>query len=198
MQYNIAMRKPANPIHLEIQTSRKNPVGILRTTFYDNGKIKHSQHGRITGCNLSQLKLLQEAFRGNVIPVDSPQAFQIIQSKEYGASFTIYSMIKQTGLDKMIYSRAEPWVNSILAMIIGRIIYAGSKLSLCHQQENSSLWEISGIEGAIDVDKHGYLPLDRLLKRQQSIQKKLAKKHLSDGQLILYDITSSYLEGEYK
>ena len=178
MQYNIAMRKPANPIHLEIQTSRKNPVGMLRTTFYDNGKIKHSQHGRITGCNLSQLKLLQEAFRGNVIPVDSPQAFQIIQSKEYGASFTIYSMIKQTGLDKMIYSRAEPWVNSILAMIRGRIIYAGSKLSLCHQQENSSLWEISGIEGAIDVDKQGYLPLDRLLKRQQSIQKKLAKKHL--------------------
>src|SRR4051794_13274951 len=126
-------------LHLEIQTSRKTPVGLLRTSFYENGKTKHTQHGRITGCTLAQLKLLQQAFREKVIPADSPQAFQIIQSKEYGASFSILEVIKNTGLDKVIYSRPEPWVSSILAMIIGRIIYAGSKLSLSHQQDNTSL-----------------------------------------------------------
>ena len=185
-------------LHLEIQTSRKNPVGILRTSYYSDGKTKHTQHGRITSCTLEQLKLLQLAFREKVIPVDSPEAFQIIGSKEFGASFALHEIIKQTGLDKAIYSRREPWVNSILAMVIGRIIYAGSKLSLCHQQENSSLWEICGIKGPIDVEKHCYLPLDRLLSRQKAIQKRLAKKHLSNGKIILYDITSSYLEGEYK
>jgi len=184
-------------LHLEIQTARKNPVGLLRTSFYEQGKTKHTQHGRITGCTLAQLKLLQQAFRENVIPADSVEAFQIIMSKEYGASFATYNMIRDTGLDTVIFSKPEPWVNSILAMIMGRIIYAGSKLSLCHQQDNSSLWEIAGIQGTIDVDKHCYLPLDRLLERQKSIQKKLAKKHLGDGQLVLYDITSSYLEGEY-
>ena len=193
----MAMITQDGNLHLEIQTTRKNPVGLLRTSFYDNGKTKHTQHGRITGCTLTQLTLLQQAFRENVVPADSPEAFQIVLSKEYGASFVVHSMIKQTGLDKAIYSKPEPWVRSVLAMIMGRIVYAGSKLSLCHQQENSSLWEIAGIEGIVDVEKHCYLPLDKLLERQSAIQKCLAKKHLSEGQLVLYDITSSYLEGEY-
>ena len=55
-------------LHLEIQTSRKSPVGILRTSFRENGKMKHTQHGRITGCSLSQLKILQLAFREQVVP----------------------------------------------------------------------------------------------------------------------------------
>src|SRR4051812_27412357 len=126
-------------LHLEIQMTRKNPVGLLRTSIYEKGKTKHTQHGRITGCTLSQLKMLQQAFRENVIPADSPEAFQILHSKEYGASFSLLHMIKKTGLDKAIYSRSEPWVNSIIAMVIGRIVYAGSKLSLCHQQDNTSL-----------------------------------------------------------
>jgi transposase len=184
-------------LHLEIQTSRKTPVGLLRTSFYEKGQTKHTQHGRITGCTLSQLKLLQKAFREDVIPADSPDAFQIIQSKEYGASVSIYKIIQSIGLDKVLYSRKSPWVNSVLVMIIGRLLYAGSKLSLCHQQKNTALWEVCGIEGKIDVEKHCYWPLDELLKRQGMIQKKLAKKHLTDNQLILYDITSSYLEGEY-
>ena len=62
-------------LHLEIQTSRKSPVGILRTTFRENGKMKHTQHGRITGCSLKQLKTLQLAFREQVIPVGAPDAF---------------------------------------------------------------------------------------------------------------------------
>jgi hypothetical protein len=45
------------------KTSRKSPVGMLRTSFRENGKMKHTQHGRITGCSLKQLKILQLAFR---------------------------------------------------------------------------------------------------------------------------------------
>lgn len=193
----MAMKTRDGNLHLEIQTSRKTPVGLLRTSLYSNGKTTHTQHGRITGCTLNQLKLLQEAFRENVIPADAPEALQILHSKEYGASFALLEMIKKTGLDKVLSSRSEPWVDSVLAMIIGRILYAGSKLYLCHQQENTSLWEVCGIKGKVDVERHCYFPLDKLLARQKSIQKKLAKKHLADGQLVLYDITSSYLEGEY-
>ena len=191
------MKTQNGNLHLEIQNSRKNPVGILRTSFYDSGKVKHTQHGRITGCSIPQLKLLQLAFRENVIAADDPQAFQILQSKEYGASFALLEIIKQTGLKDAIYSRKEEWVNSVLAMIIGRIIYAGSKLSLSHLGDVTSLWELCGIDGKVDVDKHCYLPMDRLLSRQEAIQQKLAAKHLGDGKLVLYDITSSYLEGEY-
>ena len=69
-------------LHLEIQTSRKSPVGILRTSFRENGEMKHTQHGRIIGCSLTQLKILQLAFRERVVPVDDPQAFKILNSRE--------------------------------------------------------------------------------------------------------------------
>jgi transposase len=187
-------------LHLEIQTSRKNPVGILRTSFRDKstGKISHSQHGRITGCSLEQLRLLQAAFRDQVQPVGDPHAFRILGSKEYGASRVLLQLAKDLGLHRILYSRSEPWVDCVLAMIVGRIVYQGSKLSLCNQWANTCLWELCGIQGRPNVDDHCYLAMDRLLKRQEAIQKKLVAKHLTNGCLVLYDITSSYFEGEYK
>ncbi len=185
-------------LHLEIQTSRKSPVGILRTSFRENGKMKHAQHGRITGCSLTQLKTLQLAFRERVVPLDDPQAFKILNSREYGASYSILAIAKQIGLPQVLYSRPEPWVNSLLAMIVGRLVYAGSKLSLCNHAPNTCLWELCGIEDPPTVDSHCYEPMDKLLQRQAAIQKKLARRHLNGGYLVLYDITSVYFEGEYK
>jgi len=185
-------------LHLEIQTSRKSPVGVLRTSFREDGKMKHTQHGRITGCSLAQLKLLQLAFRERVVPVDDPQAFKIRNSREYGASAAIVAIAKQLGLQRVLYSRPEPWVSSALAMIVGRLVYAGSKLALCHHHPNTCLWELCGIEEPPDVDAHCYEPMDRLLERQRAIQRNLAHRHLSGGHLVLYDITSVYFEGEYQ
>ena len=172
-------------------------MGILRTSFRENGKMKHTQHGRITGCTLQQLKLLQRAFREQVIPRDDPEAFKILHSREYGASYSILALAKQLGLPQALYSRREPWVNSLLAMIVGRLVYAASKLSLCHHAPNTCLWELCGIEGLPDVESHCYAPMDNLLQRQGVIQKKLAQRHLNGGHVVLYDITSVYFEGEY-
>ena len=185
-------------LHLEIQTSRKSPVGILRTSFRENGRMKHTQHGRITGCSLEQLKILQLAFRERVVPVDDPQAFKILSSREYGASYSILAIARQLGLHQALYSRSEPWVSSALAMIVGRLVYAGSKLSLCNFHPNTCLWELCGIEDAPDVDTQCYEPMDKLLQRQGAIQRTLARRHLDGGHLVLYDITSVYFEGEYK
>jgi len=185
-------------LHLEIQTTRKSPVGILRTSFRDNGKMRHTQHGRITGCSLEQLKLLQLAFRERVVPVDDPRAFQILNSREYGASYASLAIAKQLGLQRILYSRTEPWVSSALAMIVGRLVYAGSKLALCNHHPNTCLWELCGIDESPDVDVHCYAPMDRLLQRQRAIQTTLARRHLSHGHLVLYDITSVYFEGDYQ
>jgi hypothetical protein len=185
-------------LHLEIQTSRKHPVGLLRTSFRENGTIKHTQHGRITGCSLEQLKLLQLAFRERVVPVDDPEAFKILSSREYGASAAIVAIAKQLGLHQTLYSHPEPWVSAALAMIVGRLVYAGSKLALCNHHPHTCLWELCGIEELPAVDVHCYEPMDRLLQRQGAIQKTLARRHLNGGQVVLYDITSVYFEGEYE
>jgi transposase len=172
-------------------------VGLLRSSYRQGDKIKHTNHGRITGLALDQLKLIQAAFRGEVVPKGSPQAFQTLNSREYGASYALLRLAKELELDRALYSRKEPWVQDCLAMIVGRIVYAGSKLALSNQWKNTVLWELCGVEGPIDVEQHCYLPMDRLLERQPAIQRTLASKHLKNGHLVLYDITSTYFEGEY-
>lgn len=190
----------AKRLHLEIQSHRANPIGLIRSSFRDpdTQAVKHTQHGRITGLSLDQLKLIQAAFQGKVVPKDAPGAFQCTGSKEYGASHAVLEMARQLELDTMLYSRPEPWVRDCLAMIAGRVVYAGSKLALSHQSPNSVLWELCGVPGEVDVEDHCYGPMDRLLERQKSIQKALAKKHLRSGHVVLYDITSSYFEGAYE
>lgn len=194
------MQTKTGNLHLEIQTSRKNPVGILRTTFWDKAKkqTSHTQHGRITGCSMEQLKMIQCAFREEVLPSGDSDAFRILSSRELGASQALLNVAKDLGLDRMLYSRPEPWVDCVLAMVVGRIVFQGSKLGLCNQSSNTALWELCGIEGKPVVEKQCYAPMDRLLERQTAIQKKLAKTHLQDGAMVLYDITSSYFEGEYE
>jgi transposase len=188
----------ARPVHLEIQTHRSNPVGILRSSFRKDGKVLHANHGRITGMSLDQLKLLQAAFAGAVLPKGHPDALRILQSKEYGASRAALQLARELALDRALYSRPQPWVKDVLAMVAGRLIYQGSKLSLSHQWPNTTLWDQCGVEGPVDVQKHCYEPMDRLLQRQEAIQKALARKHLQDGRLVLYDITSSFFEGAYE
>lgn len=192
--------KPRRPIHLEIQRHRKNPVGILRSSFRDpaTGKIRHEQHGRLVGLPLSILLNVQAALRDDVIPKDDPAAFKIVSSKEFGASLALLALAKDLGLDRAIHSKtSQQWVRDVLAMIVGRILYQGSKLSLAHSWQHSCLWELCGVSGPVDVDEHCYEPLDALLDRQDAIQRTLANRHLTNGCIVLYDITSTYFEGAY-
>lgn len=194
------MRKRKTPRqHLEIQKSGSQYVGLIRTTFRENGKIKHTSHGTIKNKTLAELKLIQSAFRSDVVIKGSSEAPKVSKSKEYGASYAVLQLAKQLQLDKAIYSRpSEQWVKDSLAMIAGRLVYSGSKLSLSHRWKDTALWEICGVTGEVDVDKHCYEPMDRLLHRQAAIQQTLANEHLQSGSLVLYDMTSSYFEGEYE
>jgi hypothetical protein len=88
------MPAPAN-LHLEIQSHRSHHYGIIRSSFRSNGKVKHTSHGRISGLPLDKLKLLQAAFRGEVIPKTSADAFQILSSREYGASHALLQLARQ-------------------------------------------------------------------------------------------------------
>ncbi len=193
------MKVKNKKVHLEIQKSGIRFRGVLRTTTRKNGKTVHETCGHIPPQDYNTLKLVQAALQGKVVMKDSADAMKIIESKEFGASFALSQLAKNIGLHKLIYSRpSEQWVKDCLSMIIGRIVYAGSKLALSQTWKDSALWEINNVDGEVDVDKHCYASMDRLLERQEQIQQKLVDKHLSNGSLVLYDITSSYFEGEYE
>jgi len=189
------MNAIAGSYHLEIQKHRKNPYGVIRTSYRENGKVKHKTIATLPGLSLEQLRAIQAALQNKSIPKSE---FKILSSLEFGASFVGISIAKELGLHKMIHSRySQDWVKSALAMVVGRLVYQGSKLSLSHCSAYSALWEVCGITGDIDVNTNCYEAMDMLFARQDSIQKALADKHLYDGILVLYDITSCYMEGEY-
>ena len=138
---------------------------------------------------------MQAAIQGNTV---AKEQFRIIESREYGASFACLEMMKQLGLPQAIYSRThEEWVRASMAMIAGRVVFAGSKLALSYCAEHSALWDLCGFDGKIHVNTC-YAAMDKLYARQKPIQRYLAKKHLQNGIVILYDITSCYMEGEYE
>jgi hypothetical protein len=191
-----SVKRKSDSFHLDIRANAKKPYALLRNSYREDGKVKKETICCITGLPLEQLRAMQAAIQGKTVMKDD---FKVTSSREHGASFSCVEMIKALGLDRAIYSRvSDEWVRCSLAMIAGRLVYAGSKLSLSHCGSYSSLWETCGVGGEIDVNVHCYAAMDRLLERQRSVQKALAKKHLGDGVLVLYDITSSYMEGEYE
>jgi len=189
------MKLKSEALYFEINPSRNKPIGYIRNSYREDGKVKHQTVSKIHGLSLVQLKNMKAAFDGEAM---SLKDLNITGGREYGASAMLFELAKKIGLDRIIYSRNDPWVRDAMAMIIGRIVYQGSKLSLSNVTDISCLWEICGVsDKEIDVDKHCYDSMDELLERQGSIQKKLAAKHLAGGSVILYDITSTYFEGEH-
>jgi transposase len=172
---------------------------LIRESYREDGKVKHR-----TLCNLSklpeehilQIKKMLKGQKGefNIDDLENGKAY------EYGASYAFLKLAKEIGLNKIIYSKQEQWVKNVMAMIVGRIVYQGSKLHLTNMYQDTALWELSGHQFGIkpDVEEHCYAPMDRLMERKDKIEKKLAKKHLQDGCIVLYDMTNTWVEGEYK
>ena len=114
----------------------------------------------------------------------------ITESREYGASYACVELMKELGLDKIIHSHnREEWVCAALAMIAGRLVYAGSKLSLSHCTSFSALWEVGGgIDKEIYVNVHCYNAMDKLFGRQKAIQKAPLRSIWSPTLLIIPEL----------
>jgi transposase len=184
--------------HLDIVKGTNDKFyGLFRTSFRVNGKSMHETLFTLTGYTKQQLLDFRSALAGksgfNINDV------QVTEAREFGASKALFELAKSIGLLGDIYSKREEWVQSALAMIIGRIVFQGSKLALSRVPSTSVLWEVCGINTRnIDVEHRCYEPMDRLLERQKAIEKNLAKRNLAGNVAILYDITSTYFEGEYE
>ena len=171
---------------------------LIRESYRENGKVKHRTVANITKLPPEQIMLLKKNIKGE------KGDFQLSDLKngaayEYGGSYALKELAGQIGLEQMISSTKTQCRENVMCMIIGRVLWQGSKLSLVNQYMDTALWELAGHDFGIrpDVEKHCYAPMDELLKRKSRIERKLAKKHLTDGCVVLYDITNTWFEGEY-
>ena len=185
---------------IHTDTRRKTPYhfGLFRESYRDEeGRVRHRTRGKLMGLSLEKLVALREFVRAGMPQVWGVEKSAVGGSREYGASGSLWGMAKDLGLDRLLYSRREGWVRYALAMIIGRVVWQGSKLSLVNLWRDTCLWEMVGLgRERPDVDRC-YAAMDELLSRQGTIEKKLGGGRLSDGCVILYDITRAYMEGGY-
>jgi Transposase DDE domain len=185
-------------MYIEAVPNRNSPPAILlRESYREGGKVR-----KRTLCNLSDwptayIEGLRGVLKGGTVIPAERDAFTVIRSLPHGHVAAALGTARKIGLDRILGPGGDRCRDLILALLVGRILDPASKLAtaraLSPATAASSLGEVLGL-GCVGEDEL-YAALDWLLERQPAIEATLAKRHLTNGTLVLYDVSSSYMEG---
>jgi transposase len=169
---------------------------LLRRTFREDGKVKHVTVGNLSDLPGDLIEVIRRRLAGDPLPADE-HGFRIVRSLPHGHVAAVLGTLKNIGLDRLISSKPCREAELVVAMIALRIISPGSKLAnLTSLQPETAEHSLGGELQLEDVKTAEiYEAMDWLLKRQTRIENKLAKRHLAEGMLVLYDVSSSYYTG---
>ena len=184
-------------MYVETVPNRNSPPAILlREGWRENGKVKKRTLANLTKWPPQKIDALRRVLRNEPL-VGREDAFDIQRSLPHGHVAAVLGTLRKLRLDRTIAGADSPERQRTLAMIVARILDPGSKLAtargLAEATARDSLAETLAL-GEIDEDDL-YAAMDWLLERQDAIERRLARRHLKDGALVLYDLTSVYLEG---
>ena len=166
---------------------------LLRRSIRKGKTVTHETLGNLSHLPDHLIDLIKRALKGEVF-VPAAEAFRVTRALPHGHVEVVLKMIRKLGLDELISSEPSRRRDLIIAMIAERLLFPSSKLANTRHWHDTTLAEELGVADA-DEDQL-YDAMDWLLARQEIIEKKLARRHLSDGALVLYDVTSSYYEGK--
>src|SRR5271157_2570442 len=183
---------------IEAVPNRNSPPAILlRESYREDGKVR-----KRTLCNLSawpkdKIEGLRGVLKGGTVIPAEQEAIRIERSLPHGHVAAALGTARRIGLDRIPGPDGNRCRDLVLALAIGRILDPTSKLAaaraLSPATATSSLGEVLGL-GGVDENEL-YTALDWLHERQPAVEAALAKRHLSGGTLVLYDVSSSYMEG---
>jgi Transposase DDE domain len=165
---------------------------LLRRSYRQDGKVKKETLANLSHLPVEAIDAIRAVLAGKtVMSVD--QAFEIERSLPAGHVTAALTMARRLGLAKLLDRSPCRERDLWLAMIVGRVIGPGSKLGMVRTLGQSTLAHELSVEGADEDDLYG--AMDWLLERQDRIEDRLAARHLRDGEMVLYDVSSSYFEG---
>jgi len=169
------------------------PAILLREGYRENGKVKNRTIANLSKWPPEKIEALRVVLKGRqVVPVD--ELYETVSSRAHGHVKAVLTAMEKLGIKKLLASRPSRERDIIYAVIAWRIIKPASKLAMQREWDDSTLPELVGLDDSVTEDDI-YEAMDWLLAGQDRIEKKLAKRHLTDGGLMLYDLTSSYFEG---
>ena len=172
------------------------PAVLLRESYRDGGKVKTRTLANLSDWTDAKVEALRRVLKGEVAVLGKQEA-QIERALPHGHVAAVLGMAKKLKLDKLLPAVPGRLSKLGLAMIVARVIEPAAKLATARQlSEGTAAHSLGAVLdlGAVDEDEL-YAALDVLGEAQPKIEAALAKRHLRDGCLVLYDLTSSYLEG---
>ncbi len=173
-------------------THREYVTHLLRRSYREDGKVKNETLANLSHLPDELIELVRGALRGRRY-VDAEAAFEIERSLPAGHVQAALSMARRLELGRLLDRAPSRERDLCVAMICQRALKPGSKLQTVRSLQQSTLGQELDVEGA-DEDEL-YAALDWLGERQARIEDRLAARHLKDGELVLYDVSSSYFEG---
>jgi transposase len=181
-------------MYIDIVPNRNSrPAILLRESVREGKRIIKRTLANLSALSLQQAEAIRAVLKGEALaPADGP--FEIIRSRPHGAVKAITAAMSHLRLATLLDRKPSRARDLVLAMIAARVLEPQSKLATSRSWGHSTLGASFGVEGADENEL--YAALDWLLERQEAIEQRLAKRHLEQGARVLYDLSSSYFEGE--
>jgi hypothetical protein len=172
------------------------PAILLRESYRDGDKVKNRTLANLSDWSPDRIETLRAALRGDKL-VPAGQGMEIVRALPHGHVAAALGMARQIGLDELLPDGSERQRNLALALIVERLIDPAPKLATARALDATTAINSLGVTlGLGEVNaKEVYAALDWLGMAQFSIEDALARRHLRDGTLVLYDVSSSYVEG---
>jgi len=185
-------------MHIETVPNRNSmPTILLRETYREGRNVRKRTLLNLTHWSVEMREGFRALLKGGVVLPPGQEALTIERSLPHGHVAAVLGVARSIGLDRLLGPKDNRPRDLVLAMIVNRIVAPASKLAIARALDPATASSSLGFEldlGEVDEDEL-YAALDWLHERQPAIETALAKRHLKGGALVLYDVSSSYVEG---
>ena len=172
------------------RTSR--PTYLLRESYREGKRVRKRTLANLSALSDEQIEAIRAVLAGQPVgPVEA--LWQTTRSRPHGAVQAVRVAMQRLGFESLLASRPSPEREAVCAIVAARVLAPQTKLATTRWWHTTTLPEEYGVSEADETDL--YAAMDWVLERQGAIEKKLAARHLSEGALALYDLSSSYFEG---
>jgi Transposase DDE domain len=179
-----------------IKTKGKNGVEytsyLLRRSYREGGKVRHENLGNLSHLPLPIIEAVRKMLAGRAL-VDLDEQFEIESSLPHGHVAAVLGVVRALDLERLLSRERRRERDLAVAMICQLVIAPASKLSMTRRFSQTTLSDELALGAVKELDLLD--AMDWLVSRQERIEKTLARRHLTDGGFVLYDLSSSYLEG---
>jgi transposase len=180
-------------MHIHVVPNRGSPPTVLlRESYREGSKVCKRTLANLSSLSTAQVEAIRAALAGHTVQL-SPQSLEITASRPHGHVHAVALAMQRLDFASLLGSKPSRERELVLAMVAARIVAPHTKLATTRWWHTTTLASDFGVAEADEDDL--YAAMDWLLARQDAIQKKLSRRHLSEGGLVLYDLSSSYFEG---